>query len=65
MTARNVTRTHARNVAHAFFIDSSKNSMTKDTLYVIDVQAKVGHSGRMDVFSDVEFRAAATQTGAY
>ena len=44
-------------------MDNSKNSMSKEKLYNVDVLAKVGHSGIQDVFSDVENRAATTPTG--
>ena len=40
--------------ARLFFMDNSKNSMTKEKLYIVDVQAEIGHSGNINVFSDVE-----------
>ena len=54
---------YAKCSAHLFFMDNSKNSMTKEKLYIVDVQAEVGHSGNINVFSDVENRVASTPTG--
>ena len=44
-------------------MDNSKNSMTKEKLYTMDVPAEVGHSGLTDVFIDIENRVASTPTG--